>query len=294
MGLPLRPIAPGMEFSAILTLGTAGLSAPYAAQLPPSKEDGVRIIRAAIDGGVNWIDTAPDYQSEWLIEKALRHVNRRDVVRVSTKVNPRFSSTAVASSIELSRIALKRMRLDLVYLHNPTVADITEGRAIGVLNEAKAKGKIKLIGASVYTVAEALAAINAGLDVIQVPYNIFDQRMGAVLDSAIVRGCHVVARSIWLRGALCGAPGVPSFVADRVTLTRRCLVAWAALPEIALRFAMGLNFSSLVIGPRSVNEVNAALAMASRGVLGGYRSWVAKKMATVDPLVIDPRTWDAR
>ena len=73
----------GLEVSA-LGFGCMGISFGYGQ--PASHEDGVAIIRAAVDGGVTFFDTAEAYgpfANEELVGEALRSV--RDQVVIATK-----------------------------------------------------------------------------------------------------------------------------------------------------------------------------------------------------------------
>jgi aryl-alcohol dehydrogenase-like predicted oxidoreductase len=73
----------GLEVSA-LGFGCMGLSAMYGRPVP--REDGIKIIRAAVDAGVNLFDTAESYgpfTNEVLVGEALQPV--RDKVLIATK-----------------------------------------------------------------------------------------------------------------------------------------------------------------------------------------------------------------
>ena len=93
--------------------------------------------RMALDGGINWIDTAPMYgqgKSEETIGWLLREVE--EVPIISTKVNldtTRLDDIAgqVEKSITTSLGLLGRDAVDVVHLHN-CIASITEGRNLSV------------------------------------------------------------------------------------------------------------------------------------------------------------------
>src|SRR5438105_777004 len=94
------------------------------------EQDAVRAIHAAIDEGVNWIDTAPFYgwgRAEEIVGRAIR--DRRDRVFVFTKcgtMNDRaggdymdLSPAAIRRDVEASLRRLGTDHVDLVQLHDP-------------------------------------------------------------------------------------------------------------------------------------------------------------------------------
>jgi aryl-alcohol dehydrogenase-like predicted oxidoreductase len=72
------------------------------------------------------------------------------------------------------------------------------------LQKAKEDGLVKNIGVSIYDEPEALQAVELGVDYVQVPYNVFDQRLDATdfFDIAKKNNVTVFARSPFLKGLL--------------------------------------------------------------------------------------------
>ena len=115
----------GLEVSA-LGFGCMGISFGYGQ--PTSREDGIAIIRAAVDAGVTFFDTAEAYgpfANEELVGEALAPV--RDQVVIATKFGFKFEGGKQAgldsrpSHIrEVADASLKRLktdRIDLLYQH---------------------------------------------------------------------------------------------------------------------------------------------------------------------------------
>src|SRR4029078_115990 len=115
----------GLEVSA-LGFGCMGISFGYGPAT--SREDGIAIIRAAIDAGVKFFDTAEAYgpfTNEELVGDALRPV--RDQVVIATKFGVKFADRPVAGGDrrpshirEVAEASLKRLktdRIDLFYQH---------------------------------------------------------------------------------------------------------------------------------------------------------------------------------
>ncbi len=120
-----RLLGSGLEVSA-LGFGCMGLSFGYGPAV--SREDGISIIRAAVDGGVTFFDTAEAYgpfANEELVGEALAPV--RDQVVIATKFGFRFENGKIAGLDsrpdhirEVADAALKRLktdRIDLFYQH---------------------------------------------------------------------------------------------------------------------------------------------------------------------------------
>jgi aryl-alcohol dehydrogenase-like predicted oxidoreductase len=117
-------------------------------------------VRAALDGGMNYIDTAAYYgrgMSEILLGKILPDLPRESFV-VSTKLGrfaPQhfdFSARRVAESIDIS---LERMRIDhvdMVFCHDVEFVDLKQivEETLPALEEQKKLGKVRFIGVSGY------------------------------------------------------------------------------------------------------------------------------------------------
>jgi len=145
----------GLEVSA-LGFGCMGLSFGYGPAT--SHEKGIAIIRAAVDGGVTFFDTAEAYgpfANEQLVGEALEPV--RDHVVVATKFGFKFENGKQAcldsrpSHIrQVADAALKRLktdRIDLFYQHrvdpNVPIEDVA-----GTVKELIQEGKVKHFGLS--------------------------------------------------------------------------------------------------------------------------------------------------
>jgi len=118
----------------------------------PSDEESVRIIRTAIDGGINFMDNCWDYNngaSEVKMGKALRDGYRQKVFLMS-KIDGRDKKTA-AAQIEESLKRLQTDHIDLMQMHevirmNDPERIFANGGAMEALVEAKKAGKIRFIG----------------------------------------------------------------------------------------------------------------------------------------------------
>lgn len=159
----------GIEAS-VLTLGAFGMGGGF--QFPDTDDaESIRAIHAALDAGVNCIDTAPVYgfgHSEEIIGRAIK--GRRDRVVLSTKcglwwdddegsyrftwegkrVKRNLSPRTIRIEVEQSLKRLATDYIDIYYTHNPAMPPFLTPieETIDVLMQLKQEGKIRAIGAS--------------------------------------------------------------------------------------------------------------------------------------------------
>jgi aryl-alcohol dehydrogenase-like predicted oxidoreductase len=128
----------------------------------PPEERSIRTIQAAVDAGVNLIDTADAYaiddtevgHNERLIAKALR--GRRDGVIVATKGGHTREGTDwhldgrpehMRAACEASLRALETDRIDLYQYHRPD-PKVPYAETVGAMKELQDAGKVRWIGLS--------------------------------------------------------------------------------------------------------------------------------------------------
>jgi aryl-alcohol dehydrogenase-like predicted oxidoreductase len=145
----------GLEVSA-LGFGCMGISFGYGPAT--SRQEGVGIVRAAVDGGVTFFDTAEAYgpfTNEELVGEALGPV--RDHVVIATKFGFKFDNgksvgldSRPAHIREVADAALKRLktdRIDLFYQHRVD-PDVPIEDVAGTVNALIREGKVKHFGLS--------------------------------------------------------------------------------------------------------------------------------------------------
>src|SRR5438128_9558237 len=145
----------GLEVSA-LGFGCMGISQSYGR--PSNREDGIAIIRAAVDRGVTFFDTAEvygPYTNEDLVGEALEPV--RDQVAIATKfgfnieggkmagLNSRPSQIRAVADASLKR--LRTDRIDLFYQHRVD-PDVPIEDVAGTVRDLIRDGKVKHFGLS--------------------------------------------------------------------------------------------------------------------------------------------------
>ncbi|GAA1589387.1 aldo/keto reductase [Kribbella sancticallisti] len=133
----------------------------------PDHEDSVRIIHAALDQGINFVDTADMYstgESEEIVGKALK--GRRDDVVLATKVHFPMgegrnrggnSRRWITHEVEQSLRRLDTDWIDLYQVHRPDPStDIEE--TLSVLTDLVSQGKIRAFGCSTFPAEEIVEA----------------------------------------------------------------------------------------------------------------------------------------
>jgi aryl-alcohol dehydrogenase-like predicted oxidoreductase len=155
----------------------------------PDHEESIRIIHRALDGGINFVDTADVYsggESEEIVGTALK--GRRDDVVLATKVHgtmgegPNRSGNSrrwIMAEVEHSLRRLQTDHIDLYQIHRPDPrVDVEE--TLSALTDLIHQGKVRAIGCSTFPpemIVEAhWAAERRGLERFrteQPPYSIF-------------------------------------------------------------------------------------------------------------------------
>ncbi len=137
-------------------------------------EDSIAAIRASLDGGVNFFDTAEGYgsgESEEILAKALRG-RRKDVV-IATKVSPgRLEPDKLKAACEESLRRLGTDYIDLYQIHWPS-SKVPISDSLGAMEQLKAEGKIRVIGVSNFNVGCMDGLLSAGrAESNQLPYSL--------------------------------------------------------------------------------------------------------------------------
>lgn len=252
-GVPKRPLGrTGHEVSLV------GLGGFHLGKIR-SRSAAVRLVHAAIERGVTFLDNAWDYhdgESESRVGAALRD-GYRGRAFVMTKLDGRTRKAAEKQLHE----SLKRLhieRVDLVQLHevirfeDADRAFASDG-AIEALVAARAAGKVRFIGFTGHkdpavhlTMLEVARAHGFEFDTVQMPLNVMDAHFRSferrVLPEALSRGVGVIAMKSMAAGKI---------VAEgRVTATE------------CLHYTMNLPVSVVVTGIESEDQLDQAVLAA--------------------------------
>ncbi len=260
----------GLQVSA-LSLGTVGLGLQYGiaadrGNLPPDHNDAVRLVQKAVEAGLTFIDTARGYgTSERIIGDAT--AEQREQVQIVTKVSALDNSRQplrgdalrewIEESVTESLRVLHTDHVDVLMLHSAPLDLLRENEALPLLRALQECGMTRLIGASTYGVEASLLALEQGSDVLQVAYNVLDQRMADEV--------------------------FPRALASDFGLTP---------VEAALRFALSQSgIDSILVGVQAASELDQALSAAGQGILAPDQFEALAALRSDDPVLLNPSKW---
>lgn len=269
--IPTRPF--GRTAEQVSALGLGG----YHLGLMSNQRDAIRIVHAAIDAGITFMDNAWEYndgRSEEIMGKAL--VGRRDRVFLMSKVctHGRDRKVAMRQLAETLR-RLKTDHLDLWQVHecvypNDPERHFAPGGVIEALVEAKERGLVRYVGFTGHKLPEIhLDMLSRGFpfDSVQMPLNCFDATFRSfeqrVLPEARRQGLAIL--------------GMKSMGGEGDPVKHRAVTA-----EEALRYAMSLPVATTVSGIDSMRVLRQNV-----GIAGNFTPMSAEEMEALRRRVAD-------
>ncbi|EON77525.1 Aldo-keto reductase [Lunatimonas lonarensis] len=214
-----------------ISLGTWQVGGGWGQDFDERKAE--RIIQAALDAGVNFIDTADVYDaglSEAAVGKAIKH--HPENVFVATKcgrqiqphVNEGYTPTVLRSYVEASLKNMQLDTIDLIQLHCPPTPVYDRPEIFELFDRLKEEGKVRHLGVSVEKVAEAEKALAyPNVATVQIIFNMFrlkpSERFFAL---AKEKDCGIIVRVPLASGLLSGGMDASSrfHPADHRTFNR--------------------------------------------------------------------------
>lgn len=173
------------------------------------------VLRAAVDGGITFIDTADIYglgQSERRIARFLKDSGAK--VTIATKLGrwpepgwpDNFKADVIRRHTEASLDRLGVDSLDLTQLHCIDPSELKKGAVFDALRRLREEGLIRRFGASVESIEEARVCLRQeGLASLQVIFNLFRQEPAKELFAeAREKGVAIIVRVPLASGLLCG------------------------------------------------------------------------------------------
>jgi len=155
--------------------------------------ESIATIRAALEHGINIVDTAPVYgfgRSEEIVGKAIAESRLRSNVVIATKTGLQWEGGRVARNASRARIvrevedSLRRLQTDYIDVYQVHWPDplVTIEETADAMHQLFVQGKIRAIGVSNFSVVqmERFRRV-APLHVLQPPYNLFERGIEADL-----------------------------------------------------------------------------------------------------------------
>ena len=279
----------------------------------PDPDEAVRLVHAALDAGVTFLDTAPNYadgQSEVNLGRALRGVPRDSYV-LCTKFGHRpdggtdWSPEALRPSVQGSARRLGVDVIDVVVLHNPAEDVLRKGELLGILEAMRDEGLIRAFGASLDHGHEVDTMLAAGRPTaLEVRLSALYQEPWAAVDRAAARGVGTIVKVPLESGWLSGRYDADSvFTDNRARWTREdirlraqlvdefraLLPAGMSLVHGALAYLLASRSIATVIpGTRTVEQLRTSVAAAAEplpaATVGAIRTWYAERLGGREPL----------
>jgi len=219
-------------------------------------EDVSRLLHAALDAGLNVIDTAECYaDSEEKIGRAV--AGRRDDFHLFTKCGHSgglegadWDPKMLAESIDRSLKRLQTERVDLIDLHSCDLAILQQGDVIEVLQRAKEAGKTRLIGYSGDNEALAYAVESGAFDAIQTSVNVADQANLPTLEKAAEAGLGIIAKRPIANAAWVKEPAADAY--SRSYWERLQKLQYFGLDvALALRWTLAQPVHTAIVGTKN-------------------------------------------
>lgn len=263
--IPRRALGATGEDVSVLGLGG------YHVGKMTSEREAIRLVHAAIDAGVTFMDNAWEYhdgRSEVVMGKAL--ADRRDRVFLMTKVCTHGRGRIEAMrQLEQSLRRLKTDYLDLWQIHecaydNDPERHFAPRGVAEALTRAREQGKVRFVGFTGHKRPDihlAMLAHDFPFDTCQMPLNCFDASFRSFEQQVLPK---LLRRGI--------APlGMKSLGGDGRQVKKKVITA-----EEGLRYAMSLPVATTISGIDSMKVLRQNLAVAS-----GFRPMTARQMAAL-------------
>lgn len=190
---------------------------------PTPEDECARMIEAALDAGLNFIDTSDSYvrgECERIIGRTLSKNNRRHEVILATKVyyptgpGPNDQGCSRRHIIQACEDSLNRLQtdyIDLYQTHRPSF-DIPIDETLGALTDLMRQGKVRYIGSSTAPAWKVMEAVlvsemkgYARFISEQPPYNLLDRRIeNELIPMCLEYGLGIIPWGTLAMGVLAG------------------------------------------------------------------------------------------
>jgi len=239
-----------------------------------------RLLNEVLDAGINFLDTAYDYvEAERRIGAFIAH--RYGEFSLATKCGCTENRPTENNSdhvwtrdnlfraLEGSLARLGRDSVDVMQLHNPTVAECEAGGLVDALQEMKRSGGVRFIGVS-STLPHLPTYLDWGVfDVMQIPYSALERKHEDWITRAGEAGVGIIIRG----GVAQGEPGSGRGRGDTWAAFERAGLDELRAPgesrsAFVLRYTLSHPFAhTIIVGTTRPEHLQENLAAVHRGPL---------------------------
>lgn len=239
--------------------GTWGLSGDSYGSI--SESQAIEALEFAFNSGINFFDTA-DIYGNGKVESLLGNVFQkfRSQIILASKVGyieypkkeQNFAPQFIRNRIEESLRRLKSDYIDVYFLHSPTSEVLKDKTVFEILMKLKEEGKIKTVGISVRTADDGIIASDIdGVDVVQVIFNILDQRpnTNTLTNELKIKDKIMIARVPLCFGFISGKYTVESKFSEldhRGRWTKKQIQCWISASEKFNLYFQSINDNSII------------------------------------------------
>ena len=292
-------------------LGTVQLGMRYGIQDNgrPSLEETEQILSDALSVGIQYFDTAAAYgdAENVLGSFSLRYQKQAKQMRIISKLNPYAFQDVPRekwkdATLENAEESLKRVKKDrfAAYLfHN--AAHIFDPDAVEALDSVRKEGLAQLIGVSIYTPQEAMRALEyQQIGAIQIPYNVFDQRLDqcGFFAAARKKKIQIFARSSLLQGLVLMQPyRLPDNMRFAIPYLTKFLSICNDFNFSPLHAAIGYvsahpDINYVVFGVDNRIQLSEYIAMRSMTIPEKIRAAFVEAFGDVEEKLVNPSLWN--
>ncbi len=268
------------------------------------------IIDYAIEHGIQAFDSASAYgEAEEVLGHYIRHsgLQRKGIKVVSKLAAGQFNNIEKNKwreiAVSSAQHSLDNLSIDILeaYLfHNASC--IYEPDAVSALYEVKKKGLSRRVGVSIYSPSEAMKALEYDeIEAVQIPYNVFDQRLDACgfFVKARERNVQVYARSTLLQGlAMMGPEDLPEgmefakeYLEDFEAICRKHQKAKLNVAVGFVERHEGIDYT--VFGVDNLEQLREYLSMQTETIPDEMIDEIRQRYDAVEERLVNPAMWEA-
>lgn len=298
-------------------LGTAQLGMDYGVsntEGQPTYTDAVHLLQYAQDKGINGIDTARSYgNSEQVLGASIMDLPQATIPWVFiTKFGLDITGGLedietlyqnVYASVESSAALLGIHKIPVCLFHagaHHEMAKVAKILSV-IFDRLKASGIVDQTGVSLYYPMDVRYILDViYIDIIQVPFNLFDQRMLTSGSFARVkdRGIKIVARSVFLQGLFfLEAEALSSHLAPAsdplLRLDQLCRSENISIAQAAISFVRDIpEVDFLTIGAISCDQLDQIVDwMEGPSLTSNFTELIEREFCETDSYIITPGRW---
>ena len=291
-----------------LCLGTVQFGMDYGIlnSKMPQIDKSIECLDYATQNGINAIDTATAYgEAEKIVGLFLdKKTVSRDKLWISTKFKPNILdeveindyARVIRDNICNSLSTLNTDYVDAYYLHSARY--VFNNDILEALYTVKQEGLAREVGVSVYEPEEADACFKSKfVDIIQLPYSIFDHRMkkAGIFDRE--DRCHIDSRSAFIQGLIMMKENeVPDYLSGAKPIIdeidKICKETNLSRVELAMAYVKReSSISHLVFGVDSIEQLKEDIRLFDKSVSKQLLDQIESEFDNIKAEIVMPSLW---